>query len=490
MSLLRVLRDRLRGHETGKPSAPADPMLPRGSHLAVTWTIPDDYGGMTSALLRRSRAFARDTGEPVQILTFDPALDAARARARLRTAGELDGGVTLHHLWEDLAAWPDDALGVAPDAEPRTYPRVEDGRRSRSEVDDDGALVRRWHFRPDGTLAAVEKVRRRGRLVRVYDRAGRPGRRWTSIWHLYADWMDGILPPGPAYVVVDSKSMVRPFARLERPDTAVAHVVHGAHLSGRADDALGPLSPSRRPFVRHLDDFDAVVLLTEGQRRDLLQRVGPRDHVHVVPNSTDLPQVAPDRARDRGAGAVVAQLSDRKQVDQAVAGYALAAERTGARMHLDVYGDGPRRAEVEAAARRTTGVRLHGYVPRAADRLAKASYLLLTSRSEGLPLVLAEAMSRGCLPIVYDVRYGPADFITDGVDGFLVPDGDVEGIADRLERLLSLDEDDVRRMRHAARATAEQYADGAVVARWAQVFRSAAARAEGRHRTATTATAD
>lgn len=454
--------------------------------MAVTWTIPDDYGGMTSALLRRSRAFARDTGEPVRILTFDPALDAARARGRLRRSGELSGGVTLHHLWEDVAAWPDDALGVPSGAEPRQRPRAEGGQRTRAEVDDDGALVRRWHFRPDGTLAAVEKVRRRGRLVRVYDRAGRPGRRWPSIWQLYADWIDGILPPGPAYLVVDSKSMVRPFSRVERPGTVVTHIVHGAHLSGRADDAMGPLSPSRRALVRHLDDFDGVVLLTDGQRRDVLERVGPRDHVHVVPNSTDLPDVAPDRPRDRGAGAVIAQLSDRKQVDQAVAGYALAVERTGARLRLDVYGDGPARAEVTAAAHRTSGVRLHGYVPRAADRLAKASFLLLTSRSEGLPLVLAEAMSRGCLPIVYDVRYGPADFITDGVDGFLVPDGDVEGIADRIERLLRLDDDAVRGMRQAARATAEQYADDAVVARWAEVFRSAAARAEARRAGAAT----
>ncbi|GAA1990973.1 hypothetical protein GCM10009718_30880 [Isoptericola halotolerans] len=455
-------------------------MLPAGNHVAVTWTVPSDYGGMTSAMLRRSRAFAQDTASPVRILTFDPTLDAAAARTRLSRAGELVGGTLLQHLWEDLAAWPDEDLGVEPDARPAVWPRADGGQLYRSETDEAGNLVRRLHFRPDGTPAAVERVRGRGRVVRLVDRQGRRGRRWTSIWQLYADWIDRILPPGPTYVVVDSKSMVRPFARLDRPRTVVAHVVHGAHLRSGATDPHGPLSGSRRALVQHLDDFDAVVLLTDGQRRDLLERVGPRDHVHVVPNSTDLPRVDPDRPRPRGAGAVIAQLSDRKRVDHAVAAHARAVERTGSALRLDVYGDGPRRQDVEALARTTRGVRLHGYVPRAADRLSEASYLLLTSRSEGLPLVLAEAMSRGCLPIVYDVRYGPADFVTDGTDGFLVPDGDVDGVAARVERLLRLDDDAVRRMRRAARRTAEQYADDAVVARWAQVFEAAMRRADAR----------
>ncbi|WP_200914854.1 glycosyltransferase [Arthrobacter sp. Leaf234] len=42
-----------------------------------------------------------------------------------------------------------------------------------------------------------------------------------------------------------------------------------------------------------------------------------------------------------------------------------------------------------------------------------ASFTLLTSTTEGLPLVLLEAMSGGCLPIAYDIPYGPADLIED-----------------------------------------------------------------------------
>ena len=50
------------------------------------------------------------------------------------------------------------------------------------------------------------------------------------------------------------------------------------------------------------------------------------------------------------------------------------------------------------------------------DEFSKASFSLLTSSAEGLPGVLIESMGRGCIPISYDLPYGPSDIITHGVD--------------------------------------------------------------------------
>ena len=51
--------------------------MPRGPQFAVTWSIPDDYGGMTAAMLARSSAFSRLGGVPVDVLTFDARPDTA-----------------------------------------------------------------------------------------------------------------------------------------------------------------------------------------------------------------------------------------------------------------------------------------------------------------------------------------------------------------------------------------------------------------------------
>ena len=78
----------------------------------------------------------------------------------------------------------------------------------------------------------------------------------------------------------------------------------------------------------------------------------------------------------------------------------------------------PRGARTSRRAR--SGGALARVRPDARRELATASFLLLTSRSEGSPLVLVEAMAAGCLPIAYDVRYGPSDLIRNGRNGFLV----------------------------------------------------------------------
>ncbi|MFD6178991.1 MULTISPECIES: glycosyltransferase [unclassified Isoptericola] len=464
--------------------------LPPGSHAAATWTIPADYGGMTSAMLRRSRSFVQEAGVPVRILTFAPDLDVDAVRASLESRGELIDGTTLHNVWHDVCRLPDDALGVPRRARPARVPAAAPGERVRTEGGGDGPgpgdgegdgeddeTGRVLHFRPDGSLAAVEERSRVGRrAVTLYARDGRRGRRLPSVWALYRSWLEDVLPAGPRFVVVDSKTMVPFFAAGGCRDLRTVHVVHGAHLAADAVDAHGPLTTARAPLVEHLDDFDAVVFLTDAQRRDVLDRVGERAHTVVVPNGTDLPDGPVPAHADRYRGAVVASLVLRKRVGHAVTATGRAARRTGLGLTLDVYGDGPRRAAVEARAATVPGVTLHGFVPGAADRLSAASYLLVTSRSEGLPLVFAEAMARGCVPISYDIRYGPSDIVTDGVDGFLVPDGDVDALAAAIERFVTLDDAAVRRMREAAVATARGYSDAAVVARWAEVLHDVARR--------------
>jgi poly(glycerol-phosphate) alpha-glucosyltransferase len=146
------------------------------------------------------------------------------------------------------------------------------------------------------------------------------------------------------------------------------------------------------------------------------------------------------------------------------------AARSGVR--LDVFGDGDRMDAVRAAIPAGTGhrIRLHGHRPDARRRLPRASFLLQTAASEGFPLVLAEAMAAGTLPIAYDVPYGPADLIDDGWNGMLVPSGDEAALAAAVTRLASMPAPRIARMRRAARKTARDYTERAVVDAWATAF--------------------
>ncbi|KAB0460950.1 glycosyltransferase [Vibrio kanaloae] len=75
---------------------------------------------------------------------------------------------------------------------------------------------------------------------------------------------------------------------------------------------------------------------------------------------------------------------------------------------------------------------------------AKAEVLMLTSKYEGFPNVLSEAISYNCPVISYDCISGPSDIIIDGVNGFLIPQDDIDSLTTKLNNISELSGSDIR----------------------------------------------
>ncbi len=82
-------------------------------------------------------------------------------------------------------------------------------------------------------------------------------------------------------------------------------------------------------------------------------------------------------------------------------------------------------------------------------------------------------MAAGCVPIAYDIRYGPDELLVDGETGFLVPAGDVSALASTISRFLSLPPKRVRELRANARERLAAFSDAEVFRRWVEVQRTA-----------------
>lgn len=108
--------------------------------------------------------------------------------------------------------------------------------------------------------------------------------------------------------------------------------------------------------------------------------------------------------------------------------------------HLNIYGEGPLRESIQAwidELKLGRSVTLCGRTPDIGDKYASHSIYVMSSRAEGLGLVLLEAAFCGLPLVSFDCPSGPSEIIEDGKNGFLVEKvGNIQGVADRICRLI------------------------------------------------------
>jgi len=201
------------------------------------------------------------------------------------------------------------------------------------------------------------------------------------------------------------------------------------------------------------------------------REIGPIPNLVVVPNGLGAAAPPdPTARRDRRRAIVLAGRTRRKRVSHAIRAVQSANDAGIGPVALDIYGDGESRAALESLASGDPRIRFRGHDPHARDRLRDASFLLVTAHSEGFPLTLIEAMASGCLPIAYDIDYGPADLIRNGKNGFLVPPGDIAALTRAMGTLLDSPERRVKAMRARAVRSTYPFDDARITRRWARLL--------------------
>jgi glycosyltransferase involved in cell wall biosynthesis len=136
----------------------------------------------------------------------------------------------------------------------------------------------------------------------------------------------------------------------------------------------------------------------------------------------------------------------------------IAAE--GLPFELVLAGDGEMRADIEqaiAASGLQQRVRITGWISsdQVRNELIAARALVLPSFAEGLPVVIMEAMALG-RPVISTYIAGIPELVRDGVDGWLVPAGDVDAVADAMRKCLSAAPETLARMGRDALARVRQ----------------------------------
>ncbi|MET0309782.1 MAG: glycosyltransferase family 4 protein [Sphingomonas sp.] len=217
----------------------------------------------------------------------------------------------------------------------------------------------------------------------------------------------------------------------------------------------------------------AIVMQTERSKICLPYR--QRARALVIPNPMIAPVPAP-RAPAPPAIVAAGRLNEQKGFDLLLDAFAQIADRIPD-WRLIIFGEGPDRAALERQVSRL-GLVGRAFLPGASATpgawIAACDIFVLSSRYEGFANVLAEAMSSGLAAVAFDCDFGPADMITDGVDGLLVPPESSSALAAALLRLAN-DKMLCQRLGMAAAAAAVRFDLHQVNRSWTDLIAKCAA---------------
>jgi glycosyltransferase involved in cell wall biosynthesis len=214
---------------------------------------------------------------------------------------------------------------------------------------------------------------------------------------------------------------------------------------------------------------DAVAVLTHRDRDDY-QRLAPGTRVVRIPNAVHSLKQKPSTCASKIAIAA-GRFRTQKGFDMLIPAFRQAVE-DDSEWQLRVYGfgeKGPLLRKLINKHHMYNHIFLMGASDQLDEELAKGSMYVLSSRFEGLPMVMIEAMSHGLPVVSFDCPTGPADVITDGKEGLLVPPGDVRGLARAMKRMMA-DEGLRAEMGDAALMTVQDYSPEAIHLQWTELF--------------------
>ena len=209
-----------------------------------------------------------------------------------------------------------------------------------------------------------------------------------------------------------------------------------------------------------------IVMQTRASVSSLPAKV--RHLAAVIPNPVAIPQSQATAVSS--IFTAVGRLVEQKGFDLLIEAFARIAPVLP-QWRLVIWGEGDERAELERkieALGLRGRVELPGLTRHAGEWTQDASIFVLSSRYEGFPNVLAEAMATGLGAISFDCPFGPSEIIRNGEDGLIVPTEDVGGLANAMEKL-AMDPELRKQLSANARHSIRRFDASAVIARWQEV---------------------
>ena len=503
-----------------KTAPPTD--LARGEAIFFFGSVAVERGGVTRAVLSRIRLFA-EQGIKVRLLLSAYRFREDEEEAELRRIWQLSPSVEFRYFWREAVPGGAGAGAPVPGADSSrepgltAFPPTAWGIGSVIRFYRDGLLVKSKFLTPDGRLHRIDHVdsARRVTAREYFDGANRliftdqinpatnkptlrrffarSGVCWLTIWlnsagreeqavvheptpvayehfgDLFAEWADRILAESDSPVIFsDARVWDRAALSVRHPGARRVAVLHNCHTAKpyRGSDQT---RSTWQVFAENVETFDAVVTLTHRQRDHLVERFNA-SNVTVINHPAHPARIQPAERKPARLIAI-ARLEYQKRLDHAIRAFGIAVEKVP-EARFDIFGSGVKTAALQALVSElglADKVIFNGFTRNPLQEFATSQATVLSSWYEGFPLVLTEAMAVGTPFVAYDINYGPAEVIRNGVDGILVPPGDIAAMGAALAKILG-DPQYARRLGERAREVGTRFSEQRWATEWTSLY--------------------
>lgn len=218
---------------------------------------------------------------------------------------------------------------------------------------------------------------------------------------------------------------------------------------------------------------DAIVAVSNGVAGGLVKNFDTQgSRIITIENPVDVRAVreAPPRLWPRPFVMTSGRLHTQKQFDHLIRAFALSAGK--ADYDLLIFGTGTLESELRKLTERlgvADRVVFQGFSTEVWGYMKSARCFVLSSKYEGCPLVLLEAMAASCPVVSYDCDFGPRELISDKKSGLLVPYGDVNELSNAMLKCVC-DVQYATKLRAVAGREAERFDSQCIAQRFSNLF--------------------
>ena len=209
--------------------------------------------------------------------------------------------------------------------------------------------------------------------------------------------------------------------------------------------------------------FDNFIVLT---RQDA-EMWGNLPNLGVMPNAV---VTMPHKEHQPGNHRVIAvgRLDYQKGFDRLLDAWALIPSELRKSWRLDIFGQGEWEEKLKQQIVRL-GISESATVNQPTDKIfdeyAASDFLVMTSHYEGFPMVMIEAMACGVPTVCFDFLCGPRDIIANGINGIIVPEGDLQALATAMQQLMEHPEQ-LAHLSEQAKRISEEFSQEVIMKRW------------------------